>query len=55
MKFGPVSIEIFFEKKINLEKNKIHQLEETLLTLKKFKSNASFGEFMKKKHAYKIQ
>lgn len=55
MKFGPVSVEIFFEKKINLEKNKIHQLEETLLTLKKFKSNASFGEFMEKKHAYKIQ
>jgi hypothetical protein len=38
MKFGPITIEKFLEKTIDIEKNKIKNLEEILFTLKKFKA-----------------
>lgn len=38
MKFGPITIENFLEKTIDIEKSKIKNLEEILFTLKKFKA-----------------
>jgi sugar-specific transcriptional regulator TrmB len=43
MKFGIVSIEEFFEKWINSEKNKIKKLEETLRLIQKSKYSESFS------------
>jgi sugar-specific transcriptional regulator TrmB len=39
MKFGPVPIENFLQTTINIEKNKIKNLEETLFALRKFKKS----------------
>jgi sugar-specific transcriptional regulator TrmB len=38
MKFGPIMIENFLEKTIDIERNKIKNLEKILFTLKKFKA-----------------
>ena len=44
MKFGPVPIEKFLETTINIEKNKIKNLEEILSALKKFKTASSLTD-----------
>lgn len=44
MKFGPITIENFLEKTIDIEKNKIKYLEEILFTLKKFKGSRYIPE-----------
>ena len=43
LKFGAIPIENFLEKWINLERNKIKNLEEKLAEIKKSKLNKSFG------------
>jgi sugar-specific transcriptional regulator TrmB len=48
MKFGAISIEDFFQKMINFEKNKIQKLEETLIVIKNLTLSNSFVTFPKK-------